>query len=393
MKLLTYTTLYPSAVVPQHGIFVENRLRRIVATGDVSARVVAPVPWFPFTGDVFGRYGTFARIAGAEVRFGIAVDHPRYLSIPKVGMTLAPRLLYRSTIECVRRHVAETGAVLIDAQYFYPNGVAAAMIGRALGLPVVITAHGSDINLIAQYEGPRKQIVEAANQSAAVIAVSDALRRRMIEIGIDPDRIHVLHNGIDMEIFSPVPMEVTRTTLGISRPSMVAVGNVLSTKGQDVAIRALALVSDIDLIVIGTGADAKAFQKLARQLGVADRVRFIGHVPHNELKNWFSAAEFSVLASVREGWPSVLLESMACGTPVIASNVGGIPEIIASPEAGRIMEQRTPEALAAAIRDLRASPPAPAATRAWAAKFEWDSTVRGQIQLYRDVVSRSAFPK
>ena len=390
MNLLTYTTLYPSAVAPQHGVFVENRLRRIIATGDVSARVVAPVPWFPFSGDVFGRYGKFARIEQSEERFGIDVDHPRYLSIPKIGMTAAPGLLYRGTIEHVRRQVAETGAALIDAHYFYPDGVAAAMIGRAVGLPVVITARGSDVNLIAQYEGPRRRIVAAANQSAAVIAVSDALRSRMIEIGIDPDRIHVLRNGVDMEIFSPVQMEVARTTLGINRPSMVTVGNVLSTKGQDVAIRALELIPDIDLIVVGAGADERAFQNLAGQLGVADRVRFIGHVPHDELKNWFSAAEFSVLASVREGWPNVLLESMACGTPVIASNVGGIPEIIGSPEAGRIMGQRTPEALAAAIRDLRASLPDRAATRAWAEKFDWDSSVRGQIELYRDILSSGA---
>ena len=219
MNLLTYTTLYASTIAPQHGVFVENRLRRIVATGDVTARVVAPVPWFPLGNDVFGHYGKYARIERSEERFGIAIDHPRYLSIPKIGMKLAPRLLYRGTIERVRRHVAETGAVLIDAHYFYPDGVAAAMIGRALGLPVVITARGSDVNLIAQYEGPRQRIVAAANQSAAVIAVSDALRSRMIEIGIDSDRIHVLRNGVDTEIFAPVPMEVARSRLGIKRPS------------------------------------------------------------------------------------------------------------------------------------------------------------------------------
>ena len=157
MNLLTYTTLYPNAVNPQHGIFVENRLRRIVATGDAAARVVAPVPWFPFKSDIFGAYGAFARIGPSEVRFGIAVDHPRYLSIPRVGMGIAPGLLARATVGRVRRHVAETGAQLIDAHYFYPDGVAAAAIGKALDMPVVITARGSDVNLIAQYDGPRRQ--------------------------------------------------------------------------------------------------------------------------------------------------------------------------------------------------------------------------------------------
>ena len=110
-------------------------------------------------------------------------------------------------------------------------------------------------------------------------------------------------------------------------------------------------------------------------------------MPQDALKTWFSAAEFSVLASVREGWPNVLLESMACGTPVIASNVGGVPEIIAAPEAGRIMDHRTPEALAAAVRELRGTMPDRAATRAWAAKFDWAASVEGQIALYRDILS------
>ncbi len=392
MNLLTYTTLYPSAVSPQHGIFVENRLRRIVATGEASARVVAPVPWFPFTGDVFGRYGTLARFDTVEERFGIEIDHPRYLSIPKVGMNLAPWLLYRGTVDRVRRHVGEAGAVLIDAHYFYPDGVAAAMIGRVLGRPVVITARGSDINLIADHAGPRRQILAAARQSAAVIAVSDALRRRMIDIGIDERRIHVLRNGVDLEMFSPVPGDQARAMLGIERPAMVAVGNVLSTKGQDIAVRALTLIPDIDLVVVGAGPQEREFQRLAGQLGISDRVRFAGRIPQAELKYWFSAAEFSVLASVREGWPNVLLESMACGTPVIASNVGGVPEIIASPEAGRIMAQRTPEALAAAVRDLRANPPGRDATRAWAAKFDWASTVERQIALYRDILDCGGNP-
>lgn len=387
MNLLTYTTLYPNAVNPQHGIFVENRLRRIVATGDAAARVVAPVPWFPFKSDIFGAYGAFARIGASEERFGIAVDHPRYLSIPRVGMGIAPRLLARATAGRVRRHVAETGAQLIDAHYFYPDGVAAAAIGKALDMPVVITARGSDVNLIAQYDGPRRQILQAARQAAAIIAVSEALRRQMIAIGIDEERIHVLRNGVDLDMFSPVPMDRARAALGIEQPMMVAVGNLLSSKGQDIAIRALPSIPDLDLVLVGAGPDEAVFRKLAVRLGVAERVRFAGRVPQDALKTWFSAAEFSVLASVREGWPNVLLESMACGTPVIASNVGGVPEIIAAPEAGRIMERRTPEALAAAVRELRGTMPDRAATRAWAAKFDWAASVEGQVALYRNILS------
>lgn len=374
---------------PQHGIFVENRLRQIVETGEVSAQVIAPVPWFPFKQEIFGHYGSLARIERLEERFDLSIQHPRFLTIPKVGMHLAPELLFRATVNRVKRSVEETRAVLIDAHYFYPDGVAAAKIGGALGLPVVISARGSDINLIAQYEGPRTRIVEAARDCAVIIAVSQALKERMIDIGIDADRIHVLRNGVDLEVFSPISTKIARDMTGIERPTMVAVGNVLSSKGQDVAIRALTLVQNLDLVIVGTGADVPTFQKLAIDLGVVDRVRFVGSVPQAELRSWFSAAEFSVLASMREGSPNVVLESMACGTPVIANDVGGASEIITSPEAGRLMSARTPEALAAAIEGLRASPPDRKATRAWAENFSWESTIEAQVSLYRNVVAQA----
>jgi len=389
LKILTYTTLFPNNVHPQHGIFVENRLRQIVETGEVSAQVIAPVPWFPFKQEIFGHYGSFARIERLEERFDLSIQHPRFLTIPKVGMHLAPELLFRATVNRVKRSVEETRAVLIDAHYFYPDGVAAAKIGGALGLPVVISARGSDINLIAQYEGPRTRIVEAARDCAVIIAVSQALKERMIDIGIDADRIHVLRNGVDLEVFSPISTKIARDMTGIERPTMVAVGNVLSSKGQDVAIRALTLVQNLDLVIVGTGADVPTFQKLAIDLGVVDRVRFVGSVPQAELRSWFSAAEFSVLASMREGSPNVVLESMACGTPVIANDVGGASEIITSPEAGRLMSARTPEALAAAIEGLRASPPDRKATRAWAENFSWESTIEAQVSLYRNVVAQA----
>ncbi len=130
-----------------------------------------------------------------------------------------------------------------------------------------------------------------------------------------------------------------------------------------------------------------AFRSLARDIGVADRVRFVGRVAQADLARYFSAADISVLASQREGWPNVLLESMACGTPVVASDVGGVPEIITRPECGRIMRDRTPEALAAAVLALRAAPPARQAVRAYAEGFGWAETARAQATLYAGVVS------
>ena len=154
MRILTFTSLYPNAVQPHSGVFVENRLRHLVSEGSVEARVIAPVPWFPWRGNAFGRYAIMARVPAEERRFGITVLHPRYPLIPKIGMTTAPFLMY-AAIRSVAAELMESGYDfdLIDAHYFFPDGVAAAMLGIWLDRPVVITARGTDINLIPRYRG------------------------------------------------------------------------------------------------------------------------------------------------------------------------------------------------------------------------------------------------
>ena len=163
MQILTFTTLYPSAAQPQHGIFVETRLRKLVESAAVSARVVAPCPWFPLRSARFGRYAIFARIPREETRYALHIDHPRYLLLAKIGMSGAPLALAAAILPFLRRQIRNgQNFDLIDAHYFYPDGVAAVLLGRALGRPVVITARGSDLNIIAQHAIPRWWIRGAA---------------------------------------------------------------------------------------------------------------------------------------------------------------------------------------------------------------------------------------
>ncbi len=392
LRIVTFTTLYPNSVRPNHGIFVENRLAKLVADGRVEARVVAPVPWFPFTSARFGDYGGFARVPGCESRHDLDVAHPRYPTIPKIGMTAAPWLLYRGSLAAMRRHLASGWDFdLIDAHYFYPDGVAAALLGRRLNKPVVITARGTDVNLIASYDRPRRMILWAAMRAAAVITVSEALRRRLVDLGAPADRIVTLRNGVDLDTFRPVEREAARRALGVDGRVIVTVGNVIETKGQRLVVRALAQVPDATLLIVGDGADVPVLRALAAELGVADRVLFLCRVAHDRLREIYGAADVSVLASVREGWPNVLLESMACGTPAVATKVGGVPEIITRPESGDIVDDRTPEAIARALADLLANPPAREATRAHAEEFGWDATTEGQISVFQAVLGTPNF--
>ena len=393
MRILTFTTLYPSAARPQHGIFVETRLRKLVESGEVAARVVAPCPWFPFSSRRFGRYSTIARTPLQEVRHGLEIDHPRYPLLPKIGMSTAPLGLYAAMLPLLRRQIrAGQDFELIDAHYFYPDGVAAVLLGRALGRPVVVTARGDDLDLIATYRMPRRWIRWAAARADGLITVSSGLRRRLTTLGIAAERVRVLRNGVDLELFRPADRRAAREDLGLGRPTLLAVANLVPKKRHRLMVETLALLPDIDLVIVGDGPERPAVEALARERGLADRVRLMGAVPQDRLPAVYSAADLLLLPSSREGWPNVLLESMACGTSVIVSDIDGMADIVTAPEAGRIVAGPTPSGLAAVIREVLADLPDRAATRAYAERFDWQETTRGQIELFHEIVGDRQTP-
>jgi teichuronic acid biosynthesis glycosyltransferase TuaC len=393
MKLLTFSTLYPNAQQPNHGIFVETRLRYLIASGKVESRVVAPVPWFPLKGEGFGHYGMLAKVPRQETRNGIHVTHPRYLVVPRFGMNLTPYTLAHAAKKEVGRILDEGYDFdAIDAHYFYPDGVAAVMLGKYFNKPVVVTARGTDINLIPQYARPRQLILHAARDADAVITVCQALKDEMVELGVAPAHITPLRNGVDLERFVPADRAQARASIGLApgRFTLLSVGLLDPRKAHDLIIRALPLLPEVDLLIAGIGPQKNNLVQLARELGVQERVKLLGAVPQTELKTYYNAADALVLASSREGWANVLLESMACGTPVVASNVWGTPEVVASPDAGVLMPERTPQGLVKALGQLRANYPEHAATRRYAENFGWQPTTQGQIDLFHSIMARKA---
>ena len=392
LRILTVSSLYPNAAMPSFGVFVENRLRHLVASGRIGSRVIAPVPWFPIVSSHLGDYGRWAAVPAQEVRHGITVDHPRYAMLPKIGMRWHAGALYRRLLRHARELIAAGFDFdLIDAHYFYPDGVAAVRLAAALGKPVTVTARGTDINLYPQaFPTIGRMITEAATRADGIVTVCTALKTCLVELGIDGGKIEVLRNGVDLGQFRPKEREPLRRHFGMRGRTLASVGYLIERKGHDIVIEALANLPGHSLFIAGEGPQRRELEGLAERTGVGDRVHFLGGLPHDRMVDLYNAADALILASSREGWANVLLEAMACGTPVVATDIWGTPEVVAAEEAGLLVRERNSGAFAEAIERLFADLPDRAATRRYAEGFSWDDTTSGQLALFGELVARHA---
>ena len=389
-KLLVLSRLYPNLRQPRNGIFIERRLQSLMATGRVEARVVAPVPWFPSTHPRFGSYAIFAGIPERAHRDGVEIIHPRYPTIPKVGMTVQPFLLAAALLRPLQRIIASGYDFdLIDAYYFYPDGVAAILLGKRLGKPVVIHGLGTDLNLIPEHPAARRLIRRAARTAVGVTTVSASLRQRLIELDVPENRIRVVRHGVDLKFFRPpFDRRAVREKLGIEGPTLLSVGHLIPVKGHELLIRAMCALPEYRLIIAGHGPLRPELEKSVRSFQLEARVRFLGHVDPLELREYYGAVDALVHPSEREGIPNVVLESLACGTPVVATAVDGLPEVITAPEAGRLFCRRDPETLAKEIRTLFADDRDRDQTRCFAERFPWRRTAQSHLELLEGVLAK-----
>jgi glycosyltransferase involved in cell wall biosynthesis len=272
---------------------------------------------------------------------------------------------------------------VIDGHYLYPEGVAAALLGLWFGRPVVLSVLGDDAITLPGFRLPRRMILWAVERAAGVTAVCQALKDRLVEVGAPAEKIRVVIHGVDLEMFRPVDRAAVRRRLGLSGRVLLAVGHVTKRKGQHLAVQALPHLPGTTLLIAGDGWMEESLRTMARDLSVADRVRFLGHVEQENLRDYYGAADALVLASSREGIANVLIESMACGTPVIATPVWGTPEAVTVPAAGVLMRDRSVEALVEAARRLFADYPDRAATRRHAETFTWERTSRDHLEVLR----------
>ena len=353
MRILTFTSLFPNKAEPQLGIFIFQRVLHFSRRSGNHVEVIAPVPYFP--GWLrWGKRHARVDVPSREQLQNLTVHHPRYLLLPKVSMPLHWILMWLgSFIKAMQLHKKEKFDC-IDAHFIYPDGTAAVLLGKVLGLPVVVSARGTDINLFPRFRVIRPLIRWTLRKASGVIAVSASLKQVMLEMGLPSDSVRVIGNGIDPARFRPVDAKRAREHLKMpgSGPVVVSVGSLIPRKGFQFLIPAFAEIAPrfpgARLYIIGEGSFRSELEQLARKMNIEDRVSLVGNQPNQDLYLWFGAADVSCLVSSREGWPNVLQESLACGTPVVATRLWGAPEVITSPELGLLVEQNE-RAIASAL--------------------------------------------
>ncbi|MBN9788060.1 glycosyltransferase family 4 protein [Pseudonocardia sp. TMWB2A] len=382
LHVLSIASLFPDATRPNFGVFVERSLLEAARQPGVDLTIVAPigVPVWPLS--LHPRYREFAEVPQVEQWKGVTVYRPRFTIWPGTGGRFASQHMAKAILDLLQK-LSAPSVDIIDAQFFYPDGPAAIIVGKALKRPVSIKARGSDIAYWGHQPATAQQINEAGHQADGLLAVSAALKTDMTALGMAEDQIKVHHSGLDADHFKPRARADAKAALGLSGTVISTVGALIPLKGQEIIIRALPLLPDISYVLAGVGADKERLAAIAEEVGVADRVRFAGAVPHKDIPMLLAASDAMILVSEREGLANAWLEALACGTPIVISNVGGAGEIAPGSDAVQIVE-RTPEAVAAAVKHLRAHPPLPDTTSAMVhARFSWQKNARELVAHWR----------
>ena len=393
VRLLVFSTVFPNAAQPHHGVFVRERMSGLPP--DVEVRVVAPAPWFPFVSGL--RPGFRPEAPKEEVQDGVRVLHPRFLSIPGLAKSLDGWLLFLGSLPALIRLRREFRFDAVDAHFVYPEGLAAVLLGKVFRVPVLITLRGM-LPLLVPYRLRRPQLRFALRRAARIVAVSSSLKQDAVRLGIEPERVRVIENGIDPALFRPLDRIEARRSLGLPMdgPLLVSVGTLSPRKGFHLVMEAMTrLRPDLRFAIVGgdgaEGAMESELRALAARLGLEDRVIFAGPRSRAELASWYSAADLFVLASGHEGCPNVVLEALACGTPVVATPVGNVAGLVTpevGPEVGIVAERRVPE-LAAAIEQGLARDWDRAAIRARIEPRTWQAVGREVMEEVRAAMIES----
>jgi glycosyltransferase involved in cell wall biosynthesis len=386
MKVLALTNLFPTAWDPLRASFNRQQFDRLGQYHDLDVMVAVD-----FRDRRRGPRGEAPVLEHAR-----ASDFTFWYP-PRIGRSLHGLAWYASLMAQRGAQLRRARYDLLLASWGYPDAVGTARLARALGLPYVVKVHGSDLNVQAEQPLHRPQIISALRGARAVIAVSDALAGKARALGVDAERVHLLYNGVDGARFQPGDRAAARRTLELpgDDPLLLYVGNLKPAKGCVDLLEAFPAVlrhhPRARLAFVGSGAADTTLARRAQQLGIAERVLLAGARPHGQLALWMQAADLLSLPSHNEGVPNVVLEAMACGLPVVATRVGGIPEVLPG-QAGILVPPHEREALGSALSDALQRSWSREAILEHASRFRWEDNVRHLDRILRDAAGQTPCP-
>lgn len=400
IELVVFSALFPSAARPGAGLFIRERMFRVAQHRLLA--VVSPQPWFPGQGLIrHFRPGYRPQAPALEIQQGIRVYHPRYLAVPGMLRRLDGWSMALASFLLLRRLKAE-GARLIDAHFAYPDGEAAVHLGRWLKLPVTITLRGTEVPH-SRNPALRPRLARTLQAAARVFSVSDSLRRLAIELGAAPEKTEVVGNGIDTERFQPVDRAEARRKFGLPKDAkiLISVGALVERKGMHRVIDVLPALmkkhATLHYLIVGGASpegDMRAeLDTQVKRLGLVDRVHFLGSLPPDDLKTPLSASDVFVLATRNEGWANVFLEAMACGLPVVATDVGGNAEVVCREELGTIVPFGDSIALQQALDAALDKDWDRAAILDYARDNHWDTRVAQLLRAYEPLLAIVSRPE
>lgn len=333
MKVLVITQIFPNRMHPEQATYNRHEMRQLSKL--CSLKVIAPIPWFPLVGRL-GNDPKYSQIPKHDTIDGMEIFHPKFPVIPKIGRSLTGIFFFLSVLGLVIRIHRAFKFDVIFTTWAYPDSFASVLISKLFGKPVLTKVLGSDINQMTKNRVRRKMIIYALKQAGKVISVSNALKLKMLELGVPESKIMVILNGVDKNSFRSMDKIQIRRDLGlpIDQKIILFVGHLVQVKGLNFLLDAFHSIKNNGhpdntlLVLVGDGILRKGLDKQAKELGLEEFVRFAGAKSHDEIPFWINTCDLLCLPSLNEGCPNVVLEAQACGKPVVASKVGGIPEII-----------------------------------------------------------------
>ncbi|WP_375398356.1 glycosyltransferase [uncultured Sphingomonas sp.] len=387
LRVLTLSSLFPDASRRNFGVFVERQTLGLAAHPDVELKVVAPIGLLPYPLVSTARHAALARLPEVETWQGVEVFRPRFAALPASGGRYHARLLTRALLPVLAEIRRDFAFDVIDASFFYPDGPAAIALGRRAGVPVSIKARGADIHHWGVAPGTARQVLRAGLAADGLLAVSIAMRRDMIALGMPPDRIRVHRTGVDLSQFAPVARGPAKTKLGVPGTLVVSTGALIARKGHDLVVQAIASLPGVTLLIAGEGQQRAALEAQILALNLGNRVRLLGAVPHADMPALVAAADVMALASASEGLANAWVEALACGTPIVITDAGGATEVVTERAYGRIVG-RSAAGIAAGIAAVLGDRTAPGTVRAGAERFSWEANTAGLYDHLAGLVAR-----